>query len=76
MSIEPETTEVELCDQCGHPWDPHRICGYGDPPVEGWIECPVEGCKCHSTWSLEPEVAAQIRARKQQRDGGASGSEE
>ncbi len=26
----------------------------------GWIECPVEGCKCHGTWSLEEDVAAQI----------------
>ncbi len=54
-----------LCTQCGHPWDPHRFCGYGSPPTEGWIECPVEGCKCHGTWSLEEEGAAQIKAQGQ-----------
>lgn len=52
-----------LCKQCGHPWDPHRLCGYGLPPTEGWIECPVEGCKCHGTWSLPEDVAAQIKAQ-------------
>jgi len=52
-----------LCKQCGHPWDAHRLCGHGSPPTEGWIECPVEGCTCHGTWSFEAEVAAQIKAR-------------
>jgi len=52
-----------LCMQCGHPWNPHRFCGYGSPPTEGWIECPVEGCKCHGTWSLSEDVAAEIRAK-------------
>ena len=26
------------------------------------MECPVEGCDCKKTWSLSPEVAAQIKA--------------
>jgi hypothetical protein len=53
---------TDLCRTCGHPNGDHRLCGYGAPPTEGWIECPVEGCACPATWSLEPEVAAQIRA--------------
>jgi hypothetical protein len=47
----------ELCAQCGHPWNPHTVFGYGDPPTEGWIECPVEGCTCRMTWSVPPEAA-------------------
>ena len=54
----------ELCAQCGHPFNPHRLLGYGSPPTEGWMECPVEGCTCHMTWSLQPEAAAQIKAQK------------
>lgn len=59
----------ELCRQCGHLFDPHRLCGYGDPPTEGWIECQVEGCDCRQTWSLEPGVAEQIRAINDERNG-------
>jgi ribosomal protein L32 len=51
------------CEQCGHDWNAHRLCGYGDPPTEGWIECPVEGCACKSSWSLPPEVAEQVEAQ-------------
>jgi hypothetical protein len=52
----------ELCTQCGHDMSAHRLCGYGSPPSEGWMECPVEGCACKNTWSLSPEVAAQVKA--------------
>lgn len=45
----------ETCKQCGHPFSPHRVLGYGQPPVEGWMECPVEGCTCNITWSMAPE---------------------
>jgi hypothetical protein len=48
----------ELCAQCGHPWNPHRVYGYGDPPTEGWIDCPVEGCTCRMTWSMPSEPAS------------------
>ena len=51
-----------LCTQCAHPWEAHRLCGHGSPPTEGWIECPVEACTCHGTWSLPEDVAAQARA--------------
>lgn len=52
----------ELCNHCGHLFNPHRLCGYGDPPTEGWMECPVESCDCRMTWSMAPEVAEQVRA--------------
>ncbi len=47
---------------CVHLWAEHRLCGHGSPPTEGWIECPVEACTCHDTWSLPEDVAAQVRA--------------
>lgn len=50
-----------LCVQCAHPWGQHRLCGHGSPPTEGWIECPVEACTCHGTWSLPEDLAAQVR---------------
>jgi len=49
------------CHQCGHPFDPHRLLGYGSPPIEGWMECPEEGCGCRMTWSVPPDVAAHFR---------------
>lgn len=55
--------DADLCETCGHDWEAHRLCGHGAPPTEGWIECPVAGCACDETWSVAPEVAAQIRAR-------------
>ena len=52
----------EECPQCGHPWQEHLLRAESRPPVEGWIECPVEGCTCHQTWSLPPDTAAQIKS--------------
>jgi hypothetical protein len=53
----------DMCTQCGHPFNSHRLLGYGSPPTEGWMECPIQGCDCKMTWSLEPEVASQIKAK-------------
>ena len=50
-----------LCEQCGHPLTEHLMCAQERPPTEGWIECPVPNCKCHSTWSMSSEDAAQMR---------------
>ena len=61
QSAEPDGPR-ELCTQCGHNMSAHRLCGYGSPPTEGWMECPVEGCRCKNTWSLSPEIAAQVKA--------------
>jgi len=52
----------QLCDQCGHLFNPHRLLGYGDPPTEGWMECPVEGCTCRMTWSMAPDVSDEIKS--------------
>jgi hypothetical protein len=62
MGTVAETSPTQLCDQCDHDWAAHRLCGYGSPPTEGWIECPVEGCTCKGTWSLPPDVADQVKA--------------
>jgi hypothetical protein len=53
----------ELCKQCGHAWNDHKLLGYGSRPTEGWMECPVPGCQCRISWSLELDVAAQNKAR-------------
>jgi hypothetical protein len=57
----------QLCWQCGHLFNPHRLLGYGDLPTEGWMECPVEGCECRMTWSMDrrrmdPNVSDKIKA--------------
>ena len=48
----PEEQAKELCVQCGHLWNDHLVKTIALPPTEGWMECPVEGCHCHFTWSL------------------------
>ena len=53
--------EDELCKQCGHLFNPHRLLGYGNPPTEGWMECPVEGCTCKMTWSMDPKAPEHIK---------------
>jgi len=63
VSSETVDPAHESCGQCGHNWNAHRLCGYGDPPTEGWMECPVEGCECRKTWGLSPEVAARVKER-------------
>ena len=57
QDLEPVPGAEEMCAHCGHPWNPHQVFGYGDPPTEGWIECPVEGCTCRMTWSEDPHPA-------------------
>lgn len=50
----------ELCQVCGHPWDPHVLVAdkfrnvgkVTDVPVGGVISCPVEECGCQMTWGL------------------------
>ena len=64
---ENDAPSVRICARCGHDEDPHRFCGYGEPPVEGWIECPVEGCDCSGTWSFAPDLAEQIRAMNEKK---------
>jgi hypothetical protein len=42
----------EWCVQCGHSWNDHKLLTDKDPPLEGWMECPMEGCTCKFTWNL------------------------
>jgi hypothetical protein len=49
------------CEQCGHPWEEHLMCSQAQPPTEGWIECPEEGCSCRSSWKLTVGDAAEMR---------------
>ena len=50
----PTPGDDEVCGQCGHKWNDHLIYGQDESPTEGWMECPVEGCACRMTWSLDP----------------------
>lgn len=54
------TTHVEMCGQCQHPFDDHVLKGPGDPPMWGWMTCPVEGCLCWMTWSLTGIQSEQV----------------
>lgn len=64
--------DEELCDQCGHPSDPHLICGevderLGGAPTSGWRECPEPECECYATWSLSPELLAAYEEYRRSR---------
>jgi hypothetical protein len=52
----------DLCPDCGHAFDKHRLVGSGPQPTEGWMECPVEGCVCKMTWSADADVARKLEA--------------
>jgi hypothetical protein len=46
-------------------------------PSEGWITCPVMGCECYGTWSVDDESRAameQYRAEHYRRE--AEGAKE
>jgi hypothetical protein len=52
---------TKLCAQCGHPDGDHVMHADVLPyPTDGWITCPVAGCKCHSTWSVNEESRAAL----------------
>jgi len=59
------TQDVELCSQCGHNFNAHLLKGYGEPPTEGWMECPVDGCSCEMTWSAGNKLKAEVENLKQ-----------
>ena len=52
MNQEFPNANVADCDLCGHNFDDHLVKGYGELPLEGWMECPVSGCNCSMTWSV------------------------
>lgn len=67
MSVREEHAMAnDLCNRCGHPFDPHILactlyCRVGDSdhdtPAGGYMFCPVAGCSCEGTWSIPDHVA-------------------
>lgn len=62
------------CVQCRHPFDPHALITADDPLAGGFILCPVRGCECFTTWSvqnlprptdIDPELVLWARAQLQ-----------
>jgi hypothetical protein len=46
--------DEELCEQCGHPYDPHAIVATSEDVAGGGIMlCPVVGCECFGTWGVD-----------------------
>jgi hypothetical protein len=69
----------DVCDLCGHAYDPHHVVATTGAPADGGIIlCPVPGCPCFRTWGFngaptvrvpdEAEVA-ELRQRLQSAPG-------
>jgi hypothetical protein len=57
----------ESCTQCGHALGKHRMHPKVYPyPTEGWMTCPVRGCRCHSTWSVEEHARPVFEAYREE----------
>lgn len=62
MAALPDTPK--LCARCPHPFNDHELRSAMDPPIAGWMVCPVEGCDCWSTWSAShPDMPAAMQAQ-------------
>ena len=58
-------TSAESCRQCGHPMDDHRLHPQVYPyPTDGWMSCPVEGCRCRNTWSVDEHARPIFEASR------------
>lgn len=70
MSTVVETSDVpepcQLCAHCGHPEDDHLMHAELPYPTDGWITCPVEGCECYGTWSVDNESRAAMEQYRQE----------
>jgi hypothetical protein len=54
-----DAAEVELCRQCGHPFDDHAMVPTTEDELAGGvILCPAKDCQCFATWAV---TAAQPR---------------
>lgn len=55
MSSESASPDAgdRMCAQCGHPSGPHLLHAELPYPTDGWMTCPVPGCECYSTWSVD-----------------------
>jgi hypothetical protein len=54
-----DDAEDRDCKQCGHPFSPHIITAFDvtDFSKGGVMRCPVEGCNCESTVSINPKLS-------------------
>lgn len=55
------------CAKCGHNFDNHLIKGYGEMPLEGWMECPVETCEYNMTWSIDEKARPEMEKHKREK---------
>jgi hypothetical protein len=54
----------KVCEQCGHPFDPHAlIATTGEPRDGGVMLCPIPGCECYATWGLDGGPATHVPDR-------------
>ena len=54
--VHGSSANAQACQQCQHSWDAHVMHPAQYPyPTDGWITCPVPGCACHGTWSVDEE---------------------
>ncbi len=51
---------TKLCSVCGHPECDHIMHAELPYPTDGWITCPVPGCDCRSTWSVDEASRAAM----------------
>ena len=57
----PTVVAEDLCQQCGHAFDPHAVISTtGEASDGGIILCPVAGCGCYATWGLNGSPAKRI----------------
>ena len=51
------------CDKCPHDSDNHVLVATKDnnPMFGGVILCPIEGCECYATWSVDPAMGGAGR---------------
>ena len=58
---------TEACPQCGHVWGNHLMHPAVYPyPTDGWITCPVQGCACRNTWSVEEHARPMFEASRKE----------
>lgn len=65
----------ERCDQCQHPFGPHKVFILGETVMDGGVfVCNVSGCPCTATWGIrgtekpklpDEETLQRLRAHAQ-----------
>jgi hypothetical protein len=56
--------QSKLCVHCGHPEYDHLMHAELPYPTDGWITCPVAGCECYGTWSIDDESRAAMEQHR------------